>query len=41
LRHNHAAAARKGLAAVLDRGKTPDALERIPIAGKVLMIFQR
>jgi hypothetical protein len=40
-RHNCAAAAPKGLAAVLGRGETPDALERIPIEGKVLMIFQQ
>ena len=40
-RHNYAVAPPKGLAAVLDRGETPDTLERIPIEGKILMMFQQ
>lgn len=40
-RHNYAAAAPEGLAAALGRGETPAALERIPVDGTDLMVFQR
>jgi hypothetical protein len=39
-RHNYAAAAPEGLAAVLARGETPAFLERIPLAGTALEVYR-
>jgi hypothetical protein len=40
-RHNYAAAAPDGLAAVLGRGETPDFLERIPLERTDLVLYRR
>ena len=39
--HNYAAAAPEGLAAALSRGQVPDALQRIPLEGTDLVVYQR